>query len=726
MNTARVSKTPPGWLDLSYELAVKVGILFLLAAWIFGYTEITKKDADLWLLLPLLLGALASLLIAWRGKGRLLWTTAALVVMPLVSLGITCDVLGYVNAALLLAIPVALSGLLVEPASALPTAAMAILILLRQPQFPQAAVLAQSLALALTGLVTWVVADGLRTNLWHAWREAEHVTTLMREVRLHQEEVNRLNKALQVSNGLLKRSVRELAQAQREAAEARHLKEQFATTVSHELRTPLGIILGFLEVMQRYPEVYGEMTWPPRLRHDIDEIQNSAQYLAELVDDILDLARIEALKMPIHREHVAIADVVREATSLASRILASKAGVSLRTVVPEDLPDLFIDRTRIRQVLLNLLANACRFTEQGSITVSAALQEDQVVLAVADTGPGIPPDQLGSIFDEFRQADQLTLSEQHRAGKGLGLAIAKRFVQLHGGRIWAESEVSRGSTFYFSLPLSPKQLSLLGVPVAESQLPGEERPMLVLVGEPEARALLERRLEGYVVAQVPDLAEARKFVRQNHPYAVIVGAPPESEGAQQGSPPPTLPEPVPVIQCTLPASSRVVDTDLFDAWLTKPIDSDRLRQALAQYPSARELLLVDDDRSFVRLLRRLLEAQGDRYRVSWAYDEQEALAKLRQQPVDVVLLDIALPGASGYSIAKHIREGSLHDLPIIAVTAMRPGLDGLAHPPHTFAVTTSAGLSESDTLALLRSCLACVRPAYGTDGLTEPEWASPA
>jgi len=712
---------PQSWAELRHGLAMRVAIVLTLSAWVIWYREISADAADMRLLLVVTLGTVTCLLAAWRGGGQALPSGIALVVVPLVVLWVAFDLLGYAYAAPFLALPAILAGTLLSPWAALPAAGLACLAVLGQPLLPLPARLMWCFALVVTALVVLLLSDGLRADLWHSWRQAEHGGRLVREVRLRQEQVNRLNKALQVSNGLLKRSIRELAQAQREAAEARHLKEQFATTVSHELRTPLSIILGFLEVMQRYPEVYGDMTWPPRLRHDIDEIQNSAQYLAELVDDILDLARVEALKMPIHREHVALADVVREAASLASRILASKEGVSLHTDVPADLPSLFIDRTRVRQVLLNLLANACRFTEKGSITIRAILHEDQVVLAVTDTGPGIPPKQLESVFDEFRQTDQLALSEQHRAGKGLGLAIAKRFVQLHGGRIWAESEMGRGSTFYFSLPLAQKQTVLLGAPVAEPQSLGQDRPALVLVGESEGQALLARQLEGYTVLQAPDLVQARKLVREQHPYAVIVDSPPEPEDARQGNPPPILSEPVPVIQCTLPVGNWPMDTDLFNDWLTKPVTSERLFQALAKYPSAHNVLLVDDDRSFVRLLRRMLEAQGDRYRVSWAYDGQEAMGKLHQQSVDAVLLDIALPGSNGHSIARHIRDSDLHDLPIIAVTATRPGLDASTRLPRSFAITTYAGLSESDTLALLRSCLACVKPAYASGGLAEEE-----
>jgi signal transduction histidine kinase len=216
------------------------------------------------------------------------------------------------------------------------------------------------------------------------------MASLVQVVRSHQEEVNRLNKALKVANGLLKRSLAELALAQKEAGEARQLKEQFATTVSHELRTPLNIILGFLEVMQHYPEAYGDVNWTPTLRRDLGEIQRSASYLSALVNDILDLARVQALKMPIRRAPARLPELVDEVLSLATRLIRDRGVTRLVADVPADLPPLAIDETRIRQVLLNLVANACRFTNRGEVRVSARLEKDEVVVSVQDTGAGIP------------------------------------------------------------------------------------------------------------------------------------------------------------------------------------------------------------------------------------------------------------------------------------------------------------------------------------------------
>ncbi len=183
----------------------------------------------------------------------------------------------------------------------------------------------------------------LRSNLEQEWLDNRKYSTLVQEARIQRGEVSRLNKALNLANSLLQRNVLELAAARVEAEKARQQKEQFAVYVSHELRTPLNIILGFLEVMQRYPETYGDMQWTLTLRSDIAEIQRSARYLSDLVDDLLDLARIDAIKMPIRRELTNLEDVLQEAVDLIGRILKENQ-VAIHIGVTESLPLLLIDR----------------------------------------------------------------------------------------------------------------------------------------------------------------------------------------------------------------------------------------------------------------------------------------------------------------------------------------------------------------------------------------------
>lgn len=702
------------WDESRRGLALKLGLSLAGLGWLRLFVELGNRDLDLALVGLLLTAGVALPLIALYSRPPAIVGALAQVGL-LVAVVLVCQgPLGYGETLPFLVLPLLLSLFLLPLWLAAATAAGVTLLPLVVSSGPvQLSSGGVALLLASVGLVGLLQALTGKSLLFEAWGQTEQMNALAREVRLRQEEVNRLNKALRVSNGLLKRSLNELGQAQREAQEARLLKEQFATTVSHELRTPLNIILGFVEVMQRYPEVYAGAVWTPALRRDVIEIQRSARYLSELIDDVLDLARLQALKMPVRREYADLGVIVEEAIEVASRLLADKGEVRVVRRMPSELPELFIDRTRIRQVLLNLLANACRFTEKGEITVAVVVQTDEVVVSVADTGPGIPPEESERIFEEFEQAHAEDGAGLRRLGKGLGLAIAKRFVQMHGGRVWVESTLGQGSTFFFTLPLEEKQVVRLPAVGAEG-LPRDERvPTVVLVDEPEGRAFLSRHLEGYRIVGATDMLEARRLARQEHPDALIVNVPPEPEDALHGAPPPFVTERVPVLQCSLPVSHNYVDGELFDDWLVKPIGDDRLAAALERVAGARTLLIVDDDPSFVRLVRRLLEAQRAPYRVIWAHGGQEALEKVRTEPVDVVLLDIALPDLGGHSVARTIRRELGERSPaIVAVTAMQPGTEGPGRQARSFSVTSAAGLSEDDTLTLIRACLGQLKPAY--------------
>ncbi|MGI6206791.1 MAG: ATP-binding protein [Anaerolineae bacterium] len=706
-----------GWDELQRDMALRTSLVLGLIAWYGWYRALVAPVWDGRVVVVLLLASTACLAPVLWSRLRGTWVHGVQIAASVVAALMCHALLGYPVALLFLAVPL-LHAALVLPAMLSVLLTLGVVVAVGQvgpaPAEPLWAYRALYLSVSGLGLL---LASALRGALKDSWKHIGMTGDLVREVQARQEEINRLNKALKVSNGLLKRSLSELALATREAEEARHLKERFATTVSHELRTPLNIILGFVDVMQQYPEAYGDVNWTPLLRRDLGEIQRSARYLSSLVDDILDLARIQALKMPIRREQTDLGALVEEVVGLARRLLLHKPEVRLWADVPESFPSLHIDQTRIRQVLLNLLANACRFTTEGEIAVRVTPGPEEVTISVSDTGSGIAPDQLEAIFEEFRSDSDRVLAESEGAGKGLGLAIAKHFVQMHGGKIWAESTVGRGSTFHFTLPLGEKRVVPLPPPSAQDMPRSTVEPLLVLVDEgEEGRAYLERHLEGYQVQTAPDLVSARKLTQEAHPQAIVVNVPPLPEGATQAPLPPILPEPVPVLQCSLPTGSRALEQHLFDDWLVKPITSEKLLGALARFPEARRVFVVDDDRSFVRLVRRILGTMPGRYEVAWAHHGEEALSALREHGADVALLDIALPGLDGRAIARALRQAPDGRSPaLIAVTAVQPGLEGPAVNPRTFAVTSSVGFSEGDTLELIRACLARLKPVYGLE-----------
>jgi signal transduction histidine kinase len=241
---------------------------------------------------------------------------------------------------------------------------------------------------------------------------------------------------------------RQLEWQSHELERAYRLKSQFLASMSHELRTPINALLGYTSLMR--DQIYGSLT--ARQEEALDRMYSASQHLLELVNDILDLAKIEAGKMPVHIEHVPVGMLLRELSQTIEPMVRGK-GLAYELELAPDLPTLETDRTKVKQILLNLLSNAVKFTHQGSIALRAhALPEGRgVELAVSDTGIGIAPADIPKIFDDFRQVDQSSTREY--GGTGLGLSITKKLLALLGGSIGVESKVGEGSTFIVHLPL---------------------------------------------------------------------------------------------------------------------------------------------------------------------------------------------------------------------------------------------------------------------------------
>jgi signal transduction histidine kinase len=246
-------------------------------------------------------------------------------------------------------------------------------------------------------------------------------------------DVNRMSDELQRVYGELEKA-------------SRH-KSDFLATMSHELRTPLNAIIGFSEVLQE--QMFGELN--ERQLANVNDVLRAGEHLLSLINDVLDLAKIEAGKMELELSRVAIPEVLRSAVSMHSE-RASRGGIELAlTTEPEEIT-VTADERRVRQVVFNLLSNAIKFTpEGGRVDISAGSEDGYVAIAVADTGPGIPAGELETIFEEFEQSGD----GKNVEGTGLGLPLSRKLVELHGGRLWVESEVGRGSTFRFTLPVGP-------------------------------------------------------------------------------------------------------------------------------------------------------------------------------------------------------------------------------------------------------------------------------
>ena len=579
--------------------------------------------------------------------------------------------------------------------------------------FPKGLLIPALALLWLAAVMSWVSSRALYTALGWAWQSGQRANRLLVELRDRRGELKRTLAALTEATRRLERANRELAIARQQADEARVLKEQFVANVSHELRTPLNLIVGFAEMMYLTPDVYKDVIWTPDLMSDLGRVYRAGQHLQALVNDILDLARIDAARLPLFREFADIHAIVNEAVVMIAPIL-QRRGLSYK-IVGSRKKELFVDRTRIRQVMLNLLNNGARFTDEGLITVQIEETKESVVVSVHDTGVGISEDQLERIFEEFSQGNA---GPRGRGGAGLGLAISRQFVELHGGRIWAESELGVGSTFYFSLPLPgamPQTVSLKYTP-ERRRLDHSRDPVIVVDPDPGIADMLSRYLGDHPALAARDAAEAERLVEAEHPLAIIANNLPETpvetwlgslgEFSERYS--------VPVIRCSIPSPSWLQQSAGIDDCLTKPVSRESLRSLLERYcrkPST--ILVVDDDLGFVSLMVRMLGTMELADEVLTAYSGVDALRLARERVPDLLLLDLLMPEMDGFQVVEALRrDPALRDISVVAVTATSYAEEMLSRRGGYFTVTQSKGLSTGMLTEFLSVALKVLQPNY--------------
>lgn len=564
----------------------------------------------------------------------------------------------------------------------------------------------------LGAILTYAASHPVYAAVTWAWTSYREARQSAEEVRVHRGELARALASLNETCCRLEVANHELARARAAAEEARQLKTEFAANISHELRTPLNLVIGFSEILMSAPAAA-----PPALRADVEVIHRNARHLSALIDDVLDLSQVDAGRMGLHRERVDLAEVADEAVGAVSRLYEVR-GLTVRNTVSPDLPALFVDRTRVRQVLINLLNNAARFTAQGGSTVQARVEQGNVIVEVSDTGVGIPPTDIPKVFEEFRQLDGSMRRPQD--GSGLGLAICQRFVELHGGTIWAESELNRGTTFSFTLPMIDNVASTPLRPEWETWVrlnePGEvaERPIVLVNRDPRIEHMFERYLEGYRIVPAVDEDDALRRCAASGARGVILVETPGADLSECRRRLRQIPRDAPIVRCSLPTSVTLGQRLGVSDYLVKPISRERLLETLERTaPRARTILIVDDDADMVRLVARILRSGSRRYRILRAYGGAEGVALLQEQRPDAVILDLVMPDVDGYAVIRWMRASEEHaKTPVVAVSARSYEAEQVA--AGAIEITREGGLSVGELMACLRSSLDAL--SGGTDG----------
>jgi signal transduction histidine kinase/DNA-binding response OmpR family regulator len=561
--------------------------------------------------------------------------------------------------------------------------------------------------------VAWLSKHPLRTSMESALTGWLRARDTLEEVRQRRGELYRVVRALEEATYRIERMNNELIVARREAELARVLKGRFAATVSHELRGPLNLILGFASMMALSPDRYEEPL-PDCYLADVDAIYRNSQHLAALVDDILDLSQIEVERLPLVRDRLDLQhDVVDRVLDIV-RPLAERKGLELRVKCPASIPWVLADALRLRQVVLNLLNNAIRFTDRGSVTVRLDSSDDGVTVSICDTGPGIAPDDMPKLFQEFHRL-QLT-DTREEGGSGLGLSISKHLVELHGGRIWAESRRGEGSVFSFSIPLpgvAPIALSQTSV-AASQPVRTSTRCCLVVHDDPALARLLGRYLGGYRVVGVPDHDDIRPLVDQLHPHAIVTHPSAEAHVLERLR---DCGHEVPMVTFEMPRMREQAHYRSVLAYLIKPVAPEMLWAAVAKIGGNRELtvLLVDDEPDAVRLLERILTSLPRPYKVLKAYSGEQALKVMQQTVPDIVLIDLMMPGLSGEQVLERMcADQRLESVPVVIVSA-RDSVDGEAWVSTPISVRTRRPMTITEGSHCLSALLDGLKADYLSD-----------
>jgi signal transduction histidine kinase/DNA-binding response OmpR family regulator len=461
-------------------------------------------------------------------------------------------------------------------------------------------------------------------------------------------------------------------EGRRLAEEANLLKSRFLATVSHELRTPLSLIVGASEMIARENDA-GEL--PPNLVQDAESIRTSAQHLARLIGDVLDLASSQAGELRLVSEHLPMTEVLERAAALGAP-MAREKGLRWRADIPPRLPFVLGDRTRLQQVVLNLVSNAVKFTEHGQISLWAELSKDEVLVAVTDSGMGIPLAEQEVIFDEFRRSER-TASRGY-GGMGLGLAISRRIVELHGGKIGVISTGAdgAGSTFYFTLPIAEW-------PEEADARPDSRLDTVLLLTERAGRAEMlaqHLRSRGFQVETLV-VFEGEDWLAQvvaAPPAAVVLDHEPATEGGWRTMQALKLnpgTSDVPVLFYSLFEGQNAGAMLALD-YLPKPMGGRDLSAALQRQGidfdarSSKTILIVDDEPGMVALHSRMVEASVPNCRILTAENGLQALAVMQQNRPDLVLLDLMMPEMDGFTVLQMMREAeSTRSTPVIVLTA---------------------------------------------------------
>jgi len=442
------------------------------------------------------------------------------------------------------------------------------------------------------------------------------------------------------------------------------LKSEFLSTVSHDLRTPLTSIKGYVDLILDGDA--GEIS--DIQREFLEIVKHNNDRLVKLINDVLDISKIESGRVHFRIEPIQLEDVVHDVIDTFKNLMAQKK-IRLITDIPQALGSVAADQDRIGQVVMNLVSNALKYTPAGG-TIEVNLKEEghRLIFSVIDTGIGISSEDQKYLFTRFFRVDSSLTQEV--GGSGLGLSICKSIINLHGGEIWIESELGQGSNFSFSLPLAVK-----GAPSKLKKFAEHDRKILVIDSDPDAARIVQRYLEkeGHSVIKAFDAAEALKVAREEEPNLITLDIMMEEmDGFEllQALKNDEKTKNIPVIILSIVTDEHKGYRLGAAGYLTKPVNQQKLVRDIENLlgQTKKRILLVDDDRDLVKLLTLALKRRG--FKIEHAYNGLEAIVALKRKTPDLILLDLRMPEMDGYQVIEKLKKSpKTSQIPIIVMTA---------------------------------------------------------
>lgn len=551
--------------------------------------------------------------------------------------------------------------------------------------------------------------DEVASPLSEVMRQNQELLEALDALRARQAEIERLNRELEDTNRGVVALYTELDEKAGYLQRAAELKTSFLSNMSHEFRTPLNAVLSLSQLLLDRTD--GDLT--REQEKQVSFIRKAAQDLSELVNDLLDLARVEAGKVVIRPTEFSVYEVFGALRGMLRPLLAHNSSVNLIFDEEGELPPLLTDEGKVSQILRNLISNALKFTERGEVRVAVALGADgAVTFTVTDTGIGIAPEDQDRIFEEFIQIEGPI--QRRVKGTGLGLPLSRKLAELLGGRLWLQSRPGQGSTFYVTIPqhyIGPNEVSY--APEVTREIDPNRKPVLVVEDNAETVFVYDKYLKNTEFQPIParTLREAREALAKFRPTAVILDILLEDESAwtflgelKDGE----RTRDVPVIVATVIDNHRKASALGADAFGIKPLQREWLLEELRQLggtPPTEKLLIVDDDEISRYLLKGLLATMP--YQVIEAEDGEVGLKLALAEHPRAIILDLVMPRMDGFETLERLRsDPATQDIPVIINTSSRLDEERSSElRAKSCAILSKESRSRDDALAELQRAL---------------------